>query len=71
MCRFEELKAEYERIIKGLELHNNLLSTLLRIKSETSCLEDETSGLEEVIKGEARIIAIFNDRRKKLEESLY
>ncbi|MEM2933898.1 MAG: hypothetical protein QXL78_03120 [Methanocellales archaeon] len=63
MCRVEELKEEHERIMKSLELHKGLLSTLLRIKSETR-------GFEEVVKGEARIIAIFDDRRKKLEKFL-
>jgi hypothetical protein len=61
MCRCEELREEYERIVKILELHRGLLTTLLRIKRKTQ-------GFEEVIRGEARIIAIFDDRRKKLEE---
>lgn len=57
----EELAEEYERIVKSLELHRGLLATLQRVRSEAQ-------SFNWVIEGEMKIIAIFGDRKRELEQ---
>lgn len=70
MVRLKELIDEYDRISRCLELHRSLLATLERVRTMGGG-RVEPHGFEEVLNGEAKIIAIFDDRKRDLQQKIF
>ncbi len=70
MVRLKELIDEYDRISRHLELHSDLLATLKRVRTLGGG-RVESEGFEGVLNGEAKIIAIFGDRKRDLEQKIF